>query len=427
MVDPGSTSAGGMRAYETARMRLARLHVGGGASLREALRSAAEIAAHALEVERVGVWLFTDEQRALRCESLFERTRNTHSEGAMLRTADFPTYCRALEERRDIPAGAARRHGLTRELGPAYLEPLGIVSMLDAPIYRSGKVAGVVCHEHTVERRWTDEERDFAGAVADAVARFLEEDARGDAETRLRAQEDYLGEARKMEALGRLAAGVAHDFRNFLTVVIGCADEIRRESTTPRIAASASEILDTTQRAAALLEDLLAFGREEAHAPRVLDVGEVVDSMATVLRTAVSRTHPIDLHCQRPIGRVLVDRSQLERVLLNLVLNARDAMPRGGRIGIDVREEQIANGRIEPGIYVLLEVSDTGTGMDAATRDRLFEPFFTTKPAGQGTGIGLAVVYRAVERCGGFLQVDSELGRGTRMRVFLPRVAASAG
>ena len=227
-----------------------------------------------------------------------------------------------------------------------------------------------------------------------------------------------------MEALGRLAAGVAHDFRNLLTVVIGCADEISRTSTTPRISDAANEILGVAQRGAALIKDLLAFGREQSHATRVLDVGEVVDSMASVLRTAVSSSHPIDVRCQRPIGRVLVDRSQLERVLLNLVLNARDAMPRGGRIGIDVREEQIANGRNKPGIYVRLEVSDTGTGIDAATRDRLFEPFFTTKPAGKGTGIGLAVVYRAVERCGGFLQVDSELGRGTRMRVFLPRVAA---
>jgi len=112
--------------------------------------------------------------------------------------------------------------------------------------------------------------------------------------------------------------------------------------------------------------------------------------------------------------------------LLNLVLNARDAMPRGGEIGIDVREEQVANGPGKSGVFVLLEVVDTGSGMDAATRDRLFEPFFTTKPSGKGSGIGLAVVYRVVERCGGFLQVDSEPGRGTRMRVFLPRVAAEA-
>jgi signal transduction histidine kinase len=150
-------------------------------------------------------------------------------------------------------------------------------------------------------------------------------------------------------------------------------------------------VLETAERAAVLVKDLLAFGREEPRAPRVL-----------------------------------VDRSNLERVLLNLVLNARDAMPRGGEIGIDVREEKIANGRHDPGVYVLLEVSDTGCGMDAATRDRLFEPFFTTKPSGKGSGIGLAVVYRVVERCGGFLQVDSEPGRGTRMRVFLPRVAAES-
>ena len=169
--------------------------------------------------------------------------------------------------------------------------------MLDAPIYRGGEVVGVVCHESRVERAWSDDERDFAAADADAVARLFEEDAREDAEARLRAHEAYFADARKMEALGRLAAGVAHDFRNLLTVVIGCADEIRRARAAPRITAAAREILETAERGAALVKDLLAFGREEARTPRVLDVGEVVESMANVLRTAVSRTHPIEVRC----------------------------------------------------------------------------------------------------------------------------------
>jgi signal transduction histidine kinase len=424
MVESDPNGAGGLREHEAARLRLARLHLGDGVTLEGALRSATEIAAEMLDVARVGIWLFDDDHRALRCESLFERGTKTHSSGAMLRAADFPDYCRALEERRDIPAGAARSNGLTHELGASYLEPLGIVALLDAPIFRAGEVVGVVCHEHTTLRQWSDEERDLAAAVADLIARLLDEDALIDAEARLQAQDSYLTEARKMEALGRLAAGVAHDFRNLLSVVVGYADDIRRVSTTPRITNASTEILETAERGAVLVKDLLAFGREEPCAPRVLDVAEVVESMANVLRTAVSSTHPIELRCQRPIGRVLVDRSSLERVLLNLVLNARDAMPRGGSIGIEVRELQIANGAGKSGVFVLLEVIDTGTGMTAATRERLFEPFFTTKPGGKGSGIGLAVVYRVVERCGGFLQVDSELGRGTRMRVFLPRVAA---
>lgn len=413
-------ASGGLREYEAARLQLARLHVDGGASLAEAVRDATELAAGALEVERVGVWFFADERRALRCAVLFERDTGQHSSGAMLRVADFPNYFKALQERRDISAAAARVDRVTHELDAAYLEPLGIRSMLDAPIYRGGEVVGVICHERRVEHAWTDAERDFAASAADAVARIFEEDAREDAETRLRAHEAYFGDARKMEALGRLAAGIAHDFRNLLTVVIGCADEIRRSESAPRTVAAAREILQTAERGAALVKDLLAFGREEARTPRVLDVSEVVESMASVLRTAVSRTHPIEIAVTRPVGRVLVDRSQLERVLLNLALNARDAMPSGGAIRIAVREENVANPR---GAYVLIEVADDGVGMDSATRERLFEPFFTTKPSGQGSGIGLAVVYRVVERCGGFLQVDSEPGQGTRMRIYLPRVS----
>src|SRR5262245_57823876 len=197
------------REFESARLRLARLRVAGGSGLVGALRRATEESARVLETERVGIWLFVDERRAIRCYDLFERDSDAHSEGAILRAADFPAYFRTLEERRAILAEDARADPQTSELRAAYLEPLGIAAMLDVPVYRAGKVVGVLCHETRSLRRFTSEECDFATTVADGIARQLEEAARRDAEARADAQEHHLAELRKMEALGRLAAGIA--------------------------------------------------------------------------------------------------------------------------------------------------------------------------------------------------------------------------
>jgi len=422
---PPPRAADDRRAYELARLRMARMRVAGGDSLAEFFAQITKVAADTLSVDRVGVWLYVEERRGLRCFHLYERAKDQHSEGVVLRAADFPTYFSALEERRDIPADRAESDPLTSELREAYLEPLGIVSMLDAPVFRDAQVIGVVCHEHRAARDWTHEERDFAASVADQVALRLEAAAREDAEARLRENEAHWLESHKMEALGRLAAGVAHDFRNVLSVIVGYTAELKREEKgSPRIATAAREIGAAAERGVALAKELLGFGRDEVRATRVVDVAEVVESLAGMLRAAVGSTHPVAIFAAPALGRVFVDRAQLERVVLNLVLNARDAMPGGGTIEVSVLEAAVADGAGPPGVYVVLEVADTGVGMDAATRGRIFEPFFTTKPAGKGSGIGLAVVYRIADRCGGFVHVDSEPGRGTRMRVYLPRVAA---
>ena len=425
---PPPLAADDRRAFEIARLRMARMRVAGGDSLADFFAQLTKVAADTLSVERAGVWLYVDGRRALRCFHLYERAKDQHSEGVVLHAADFPTYFRALEERRDIPAAEALSNPLTNELREAYLEPLGIVSMLDAPVFRDGEVIGVVCHEHRgAPRQWTAEERDFAGSVADQVAVKLEAAARGDAEARLRAQETHGLESHKMEALGRLAAGAAHDFRNVLSVIVGYAAELRREEkTSPRIATAAREIVAAAERGVALAKELLGLGREEARATRVVDVAEVVASLAGMLRAAAGPDHPVAIFATPGPGRVFVDRSQLERVVLNLVLNARDAMPGGGTIEVSVLESTVAGGAGTPGVYVVLEVADSGVGMDETTRERIFEPFFTTKPTGQGSGIGLSVVYRVADRCGGFVHADSEPGRGTRMRVYLPRVAAES-
>ncbi len=409
---------------ESARLRIARLREGG-RSLAETLCDATEIAARALAVERVGIWLFVGPPAAIRCCELYELSRDQHSSGTMLHASEFPAYFRALEEHRAIAAHDANEDGLTKELRDAYLTPLGITSMLDAAIYRDGRVAGIVCHEHVgPPRRWTPEEADFAGAVADMVAAKLEAAARREAEALLAASETSLLDAQRMEALGRLAAGAAHDFSNLLTVVIANAHHIAASrDATPQIVEQARQILDAGNRSADLSRELLKFGRGEPRSPCVIDVAEVAERMQGILRTAVGSRHAVDVKPTSAPGRVFMDRGQLERVLVNLVLNARDAMPGGGTITVHVTQSSPddSSGRVA---HVVLEVRDTGVGMDATTRTRIFEPFFTTK-GGAGSGLGLSIVYRIVSGCGGFIRVETEPGRGTCFRIFLPRVGAS--
>jgi signal transduction histidine kinase len=155
-------------------------------------------------------------------------------------------------------------------------------------------------------------------------------------------------------------------------------------------------------------------------------VVRATESFASLLQSAVGSQHELRITRSGPSGRVLIDRSQLERLLLNLCVNARDAMPGGGCIQIAIGEARVADAPGGDGVYVMLMVSDDGVGMDEAVQSRLFEPFFTTKPAGKGTGLGLSIVYKIVERCGGFIHVESAPGRGTRFRVYLPRIASES-
>jgi signal transduction histidine kinase len=416
------------RAFEQARLEIARMRVDGGHTLLQVLQQAMELASRTLAVERAGVWLLVNEGRTLRCFDVYERSKAQHSEGTLLQASDFPAYFKALEERTNVPAADARTDPLTHELRRAYLEPLGIVSMLDAPIFRNGQVVGVVCHEHVgAPREWTSEERAFVSSVADGVALRLETSARAEAESRLLAHEAHLAEFSKMEALGRLAAGVAHDFNNMLAIVLSHASRIGALSeATDRIRTGAHQIEEAAHRGAALARELLSFGRERPHEPCVLDVGRATEEFADLLQRAVGDEHELRVERAERTGRVMIDRTQLERLLLNLCVNARDAMPSGGPIRIGVAETRVAAESDAPGVYVLLSVSDQGVGMDEKVRAHAFEPFFTTKPEGKGTGLGLSIVYKIVERCGGFIHIDSEPGRGTTFRVYLPRVAAEA-
>lgn len=242
--------------------------------------------------------------------------------------------------------------------------------------------------------------------------------------------EEKFRQAQKMEAVGRLSGGVAHDFNNLLGVIIGYA-EFLQESLDPEnsLRSSVDEILKAGKRAASLTRQLLAFSRQQVLDPKVLDLNVVVLDMDKMLRRLIGEDIELSTVLGPDLGRLKADQSQLEQVLLNLVVNARDAMPQGGKLLIDtqnmVMDEAFVRRYpypVQPGPYVCLTVTDSGIGMDAETKARAFEPFFTTKEKGKGTGLGLSTVYGVVKQSGGYIDIYSAPGAGTTFKIYLPRV-----
>jgi PAS domain S-box-containing protein len=251
-----------------------------------------------------------------------------------------------------------------------------------------------------------------------------------------RVLEAHLRQAQKLEAVGQLAGGVAHDFNNLLTV-IGNYGEFLAQDLPPgtRARADLDELLGATRRAAALTRQLLTFGRKQVPVPKLLDPNEVIRGVQTMLRRLIGEHIALVADLEPNVGRVLADPGQLEQVLVNLVLNARDATASGGLVTIETGRVQLTAGGLlqnsadrgvtplvgSPGDHVVISVTDNGSGMDDATLRRVFEPYFTTKPQGRGTGLGLATIYGIVAQAGGALRVRSAVGRGTTVEVYLPR------
>jgi signal transduction histidine kinase/ActR/RegA family two-component response regulator len=242
--------------------------------------------------------------------------------------------------------------------------------------------------------------------------------------------EGQLRQSQKMEAMGRLAGGVAHDFNNLLTVIKGNSNILAdRLGSDHRLIKLTTQIDGAADRAVSLTRQLLAFCRMQVLQPKILDLNELVSEMCKLLRRLVPEDIAFNFRAGESLGRVKADPGQIEQVIMNLVVNAGDAMPAGGVLTVETRsvtvsEEEGALRRtlVSPGQYVVLSVTDNGTGMNAETKARIFEPFFTTKEQGKGTGLGLATVYGIVKQSGGFIWVESEPGKGTQFEVYLPRI-----
>jgi signal transduction histidine kinase len=261
---------------------------------------------------------------------------------------------------------------------------------------------------------------------------------RREAENALRESEEKLRQAQKLESIGRLAGGVAHDFNNLLTAINGYTDMVlaSMEDDDPNKGYLA-EVRRSGERAAELTHQLLAYSRKQVLVPKLLNLNSVVANMTNMLRRLIGDNIDLVSHPDNELGLVKADPGQLEQVIMNLVVNAKDAMPDGGRItvrtGMEILSEDSAalhpidkEISVAPGRYVVLTVSDTGIGMDDDTRGRIFEPFFTTKEVGRGTGLGLSMVYGFVKQSGGNITVSSDLGKGTTFRIYLPLASDGA-
>jgi nitrogen-specific signal transduction histidine kinase len=240
--------------------------------------------------------------------------------------------------------------------------------------------------------------------------------------------EERLRQSQKMEAVGRLAGGVAHDFNNILGVITVYAEQLQLAATDGDQQFKADKIMSAAERAAALTKQLLAFGRRQVLSPKLLDLGMVMAEITNMVESMVGAEIQLKIHVQEEdLGVVHADQGQLEQVILNLAINARDAMPMGGLLSIKIENYSSDgnNTEIPVGNYVLLSVRDTGVGMDPDTQALIFEPFFTTKEMGKGTGLGLATVYGIVNQSNGHITVFSEKGAGTTFNIYLPQVSGA--
>ncbi len=289
---------------------------------------------------------------------------------------------------------------------------------------------GFTAHEYRFQHRdgsyrWVRSEirllRDAAGKPMEAVGSWSDI-------TERKSLEEQYRQAQKMEAVGRLAGGVAHDFNNLLTVIMGYSDiYLAKLGPEDPLRMPLTEIRKAGERAAALTRQLLAFSRKQVLMPVVLDLGTIIADMAKMLPRLIGEDVALTVIAGPDLWQTKADPGQMEQVVMNIIVNARDAMPQGGRLLLETRNVELDaryamnHGEAKPGEYVLLAISDTGCGMDASVKARIFEPFFTTKGPTKGTGLGLATVFGIVKQSGGHIEVYSEVGQGTTFKIYLPR------
>ena len=508
-----------------------------------ALREITEAGCRTLGVERVGVWILTDESDRIICSDLYELGADRHSCSEELLIHDNAKFFTALEAQRNISAEDAQNDPLTRSLTDSYLAPNGISSILAAPIYSGGNLVGVISIEHAgAARVWALEEQNFAAALADMVSLSLETRDRKQTEVRLqltqfsvdqsgdsvfwlgpsgrfiyandtacrslgytrdellrltvaditpdlgkdgwerqwervkligsltiealhrtkegcvfpaevlmnylefggeeycfvfardvserKSTEERLRQGQKMEALGQLAGGIAHEFNNLLTSISGFTRmAMKKPDDQERVESCLKEVVQASNQAADLTRQMLTFSHKQILEPKVVRSGDVISSMDKLLRAFIEETIDLQLTVENGEACIEVDAARLSQCVVNLAINARHAMPEGGKLEISCDMVELESSlvtqhadELPAGRYVKISVQDEGMGIDPDVLEHIFEPFFTTKDPGSGTGLGLSLVYGMVKSSGGVIQVDSKVGAGTTFSIYLPVV-----
>ncbi len=397
-------------AFETARLELARIQIKPLSGQSHALEHALKLCARTLKVERVGYWELSPDGERLVCRLVYSLARDEIGAGDVLTRSRYPTYWTALHEKRVIAAHDVSADPATAELWTSYLRPLGIGAMLDAPVYRSGELCGVVCLEHVgPARTWTAEEINFGSSVADLFSMLLEQGDRLAAQEQLRLHIGDVVASEKLAVLEDLSRAVAHDFANLITAVELVAARLRQRSGEDVELATGLE--SVAHVAGDLLGQLRRFGARTTAGPVTLPLRQVVERIAPILSTLTRGVAELSVELAvEPDDVAAVTADKLEQIILNLTLNARDAIDIHGKVTLRARPD---------GDALVIEVADDGAGMAPQVVERIWEPYFTTKKT--GTGLGLATVRAIVTAVGGTIDVETTLGVGTTFRVRLPR------
>jgi signal transduction histidine kinase len=408
-----------LTAREAARFDLVRRVVHDEDTLEQAFAHAVQLSAETLSVARVGIWLFEHDGASIRCVVQHERGSPPVRSNEIIDLVACSRYAAALRTHRAVVADDARNDPQTSELKP-YFERHGITALLDSPVFQLGEPVAVLCHEHVGgARSWSTYDKHFAATVSDMLGLYLEQRAAHAHYVELLKARRELEERHRMESLGRLAASVAHDVNNLLVAISLKTDLLRHaDAASGARDKAADELLGIVDQGARLVRQLLDVGRPLTSSEEISDLAEVVRELEPALRAHARGGIHLELDVPADPARVRIERSRAEQVVMNLAINACDALLGGGNLAIRVAVEP------KPGFVgasdVVLRVSDTGVGMDEETRERMWEPFFSTKREGGARGLGLATVHGAVTASQGKLDVKSALGAGTTFTIRWP-------
>ena len=358
------------------------------------------------EEDLTGDFISTPEGKILDCNPAFARIFGYESVEEILKAGALPLYPNAQVREEFIE--------LLKEKRKLEYHQIELRRQDGKPVYVIENVIGVFDQQGNLIQ--------LKGYLFDDTERKLAEQA-------LRQSEERLRQSQKLEAVGRLAGGIAHDFNNFLTIIMGRCQLLSRRLAEPDpLARDLDLIQKTSERAASLTRQLLAFSRKQVLQPKVLDLNEILSNLEPMLRSLVGEDIELALQTDPEVWRVKADPSQIEQVILNLVVNAKEAMPQSGKLGIETKNLKLrkeyagSQFTLPAGSYLLLQVTDSGIGMDQETLAFIFEPFFTTKEKGKGTGLGLATVYGIVKQSGGYIEAESKPGQGSIFKIYLPQV-----